>query len=442
MSEQPTFDTALTRVVSVTADMLGDASVESGRVVFLRDATGVITVVLTDSELAVKAGALLARLKKAAPYTDDGSVIVAGTEFAAANAEHSTLVELVDVPSRRRFSVRLIDRRIIGADWQRFPSPAISDLPTFVFWSLKGGVGRSTALAVAASSFAREGLNVLVVDLDLEAPGIGAALLAPTEEPRFGTLDYYVESELRDLGPDFYRNLLSPCRLTDGRGLVMVSPALGRLGNDSPENFIPKLGRAYLGGHDGKSSFLDQTRLLITKLIQQDDFDVLLIDARAGLNESTAASLLGIGGTVLMFGVDSPQTFQGYRYLMSHLNRFARTSDNSAWRSNFQMVHAKASTSPERIASFRDNSFDLFSRWLYDEADYDDQNAFNFDLDDEYAPHYAWPIYHDSNFLEFDPVAKPHQLSSELTERTYGRFISALKQQMGIAYPRDADEPA
>src|SRR5215467_9888199 len=40
------------------------------------------------------------------------------------------------------------------------------------FYSYKGGVGRSMALANVAVLLARRGLRVLVVDWDLEAPGL------------------------------------------------------------------------------------------------------------------------------------------------------------------------------------------------------------------------------------------------------------------------------
>lgn len=42
----------------------------------------------------------------------------------------------------------------------------------FTFYSYKGGVGRSMALAAIANIFAKRGLRVLVVDFDLEAPGL------------------------------------------------------------------------------------------------------------------------------------------------------------------------------------------------------------------------------------------------------------------------------
>ena len=40
------------------------------------------------------------------------------------------------------------------------------------FYSYKGGVGRSMAMANVADILARRGLRVLMIDFDLEAPGL------------------------------------------------------------------------------------------------------------------------------------------------------------------------------------------------------------------------------------------------------------------------------
>jgi MinD-like ATPase involved in chromosome partitioning or flagellar assembly len=42
----------------------------------------------------------------------------------------------------------------------------------YTFYSFKGSVGRSMALANIAELFYRRGLKVLMVDFDLEAPGL------------------------------------------------------------------------------------------------------------------------------------------------------------------------------------------------------------------------------------------------------------------------------
>ena len=60
----------------------------------------------------------------------------------------------------------------------------VSDLPTplgtiITFYSWKGGVGRTMALANTAVQLARAGRSVLMIDWDLEAPGLDQYFLRP-----------------------------------------------------------------------------------------------------------------------------------------------------------------------------------------------------------------------------------------------------------------------
>ena len=59
------------------------------------------------------------------------------------------------------------------------------------FYSFKGGVGRTTTLAACALLAAQAGESVVVVDLDLEAPGAGS--LFGVDEPPRGVLDLLVD---------------------------------------------------------------------------------------------------------------------------------------------------------------------------------------------------------------------------------------------------------
>jgi hypothetical protein len=59
------------------------------------------------------------------------------------------------------------------------------------FYSFKGGVGRSTALAFVANILTTRGHRVVMIDFDLEAPGL--SFTHPTEiseETTYGVLDY------------------------------------------------------------------------------------------------------------------------------------------------------------------------------------------------------------------------------------------------------------
>jgi len=59
---------------------------------------------------------------------------------------------------------------------------------TVTFYSFKGGTGRSTALVNVAVEMVKSGLRVLVVDFDLEAPGLDTFNLPRTQNmmlPKF-----------------------------------------------------------------------------------------------------------------------------------------------------------------------------------------------------------------------------------------------------------------
>src|ERR1035438_4209500 len=54
----------------------------------------------------------------------------------------------------------------------------------YTFYSYKGGVGRSMALANVAECFYLQGLRVLMIDWDLEAPGLESFFFEPgVEDP-------------------------------------------------------------------------------------------------------------------------------------------------------------------------------------------------------------------------------------------------------------------
>ncbi len=226
-----------------------------------------------------------------------------------------------------------------------------------------------------------------------------------------------------------------PSEFADG-GILHVVPAVGANSEANPANVLAKISRAYVERTDEKGndlSFLDRTRMLLTKLSEKSSYDAIFVDARAGLNEATAGVLLGLGAEILLFGINTPQTFSGYRFLLSHLGRFrpAESGDRD-WRYRLHMVHAKAGPSPTEHASFRTQAFELFADTIYDQEEGVEANSFNFDYDDQAAPHFALTILDDSNFSEFDPLARSDQVSRHFYDRTFGQFITGLAEKIGL----------
>lgn len=165
---------------------------------------------------------------------------------------------------------------------------------------------------------------------------------------------------------------------------------------------------------------------LVASLSGKFRYDAILIDARAGINEATAAAIIGLDADVLLFGHQTPQTFAGYRLALAHLSRFVERND-SEWRLRMKMVHAKANPLPALQSGFRDSSYELFAAWMYDEA-----GDFSFDVEDVNAPHYPWVILDDSKFLDFDPVKNPELLTTDLARATFGPFINNAIERLRL----------
>lgn len=433
------YDDALPGFAAIVADTLDPDTLDPDvlrRNLILRDAAGLLTFVVLDESVSPdKIAALRERARTLAPYVDTLPVATPEDLFDDSLRDpEAGVTEWIEHPAFTGF-VRILERRIAGHDWLCRPAAPIPGVPPVIaFASHKGGVGRSTALCVAAAHLAATGRNVLAIDLDLEAPGLSAMLLPDDRTPPLGALDFYVENGLRPIGRDFLEDMIAVSPLTTGRGVVHVVPAIGRRSEDHPQNVLGKLSRAYLetvAPGQPPRTFLDQTRDLIQGLAELRSYDAILIDARAGLNETTAAILLGLGAQCLLFGIDTPQTFQGYRYLLAFLGRYRPDQEETGpdWRARLRMVHAKAAANPDAWERFHDSAYDLFANTLYDLADEnagDDSEPFNFDRHADAAPHKAWPILNDAQYQAFNPLRHPDQLRDQLYARTFGPLLAGI----------------
>jgi cellulose biosynthesis protein BcsQ len=395
--------------------------------VALRDTTGRLSVFvdrsLSEQEIADAAESLRSRLDA---YARDDRVI------ADRNAPGAQ--RILDDPDARlatvgEHQVRVVDRRLVGPDWQEPPEPNDAVPTRVVFASLKGGVGRSTALGVLAADQARRGRNVLVIDLDLEAPGVGTLLLDDERRPELGVLDYLVENGLNGIDDSELPRFVGTSRLTTGAGLVAVAPVVGTIGLAAPHNYLAKLSRALvedLRPDQPPATLREQIKEMVDRLANHRPYDVVLIDARAGLSEIAAGPILGLGAHVLLFGTAQPQTTEGLTYLLAHLSSLVQPGEEPTWQTRLRMVHAKASMSDTEHERFRDQLWDLFLEYLYEEAD--DLEGFSFDVNDPDAPHFPWSIPFDQRFVDWDPLNKPTELTRSFYEATFRPFIDNVEK--------------
>jgi hypothetical protein len=213
------YDDALPLFVALVAEHLGEKAFD--RHAFLRDADGILTLILREDVDATARARLEAAVKeKLANYAAINPLATPSDLFDPRLADpNRDQWELVRQGGGHYF-VRLIERRLVGQDWIRGIQPLIPEAPPLVvFASHKGGVGRSTALAVASAEFACRGKSILAIDLDLEAPGLGGMFLPVVALPTFGALDYYVENSRGPIDDFFLDDMvgLSPLASAPGR---------------------------------------------------------------------------------------------------------------------------------------------------------------------------------------------------------------------------------
>ncbi|SFQ22364.1 CobQ/CobB/MinD/ParA nucleotide binding domain-containing protein [Geopseudomonas sagittaria] len=439
------FDDSLQVLVRKVAELLGRDLLSTGTV--LRDATGRLSFFCSAELDETMHSNLTEALRiELGPYAGKDRVVVSSSEYGASRVLQDNKAIKIKVGD---FLIRLIDRRIVGADWLRAPVRLAPPPPRFVFSSIKGGVGRSTALAVAASALSRQGLRVLAIDLDIEAPGLGPILLNNDTLPEFGLIDALVENGISSLDRQFLADLIGPSDLSNGRGRIDVIPVLGKRSLNNPGDVLSKIARAYMEDirEDGSvATILDQISELIDYFSDSRQYDAILVDARAGLHETTASAILGMGAEVLLFGLDEPQTFQGFKILLSHMARFGDEGAVPEWLSRFTIVQGKAPSELESRQRFADQCRSLFADLgLVEKPDICNPESFSQEIgfgdiewndeasDEDILPkedyQYLEPlaILDDPKFKGFNPQAHTDLLESGVYVAAYEQLLAKIR---------------
>jgi Mrp family chromosome partitioning ATPase len=165
--------------------------------------------------------------------------------------------------------------------------PLVDGEPAIVaFYSFKGGVGRTTTLALVASALARSGKRVICVDLDLEAPGLGDFLGASASP---SLLDALLGHAATDTLP---KDELVQWISVHGAHIGVVSAgALDR-------SYLEKLARLdYLGATSEEDSPVARALQAVLQRLRGHRPDIVLLDCRAGLHDLGGLSLTSMSSS-------------------------------------------------------------------------------------------------------------------------------------------------
>ena len=187
-----------------------------------------------------------------------------------------------------------------------------------VFYSYKGGVGRTTALVHTAFHLARANKRVVIVDLDVEAPGVHH-LVPPTDGTvEAGVVDYLWERQIRPASETPTVTLVGEkeghrsgiayaIRDAVFRNDVYVVPA-GKVGFQYVQRLAVLTTRDFSTVSEGE---LDPWSEFERDIIDQFAPDIILIDARTGINDWGGLSLLRLADDAFIVMYPSIQNAEG-----------------------------------------------------------------------------------------------------------------------------------
>lgn len=239
--------------------------------------------------------------------------------------------------------------------------------PILVFFSHKGGVGRTTALVAAAMHLSALGLKALAVDLDLEAPGLGVltgatpseSLGAPDEAPSPGLVDLLLRPDTTaadDL--EAAVKLVSVPHLAPGIAWSVLP--VGAIDDD----YVQVLARLDMQGARDAQRMSEVLARLLDALNTSEQPDVILLDARAGFHDVGGVALAALCHGAVFFGTSSEQSWPGLRQVGRILGRRGAQE-----RTELLVVHAMAQPggNTDEDERFRSMTSDILSEVYYED---------------------------------------------------------------------------
>ena len=238
-----------------------------------------------------------------------------------------------------------------------------------IFFSFKGGVGRTTALVATALTLARNGHKVAIVDLDLEAPGLSTVFFKDKVE-NFGVIDYLLEKKIQNRNWSLRNDILrinDPLLLGNSGEQIYLFTA-----GNIDDSYLEKLARLdfqNLVDHDIPDTFKGMLKELEGAV---KPLDFILLDSRAGFQDIGGLALTDLSHAAVIFGRQSRQSWDGLTHVIRRLSR--PLAPEGEKQLPVVLVHAMALASLERrrneeLRAFKEEAYRVFQENYYDQGE-------------------------------------------------------------------------
>lgn len=203
------------------------------------------------------------------------------------------------------------------------PLRAESSLPVIAFYSFKGGVGRTLHLLALAKVLSEKNypLRLLIVDADLEAPGLSWWIKDKIGEPEISFLDFLALVHTEE---DTSKAIKLVAKVLKGQPIIFDSvkgkpqhyflPAF----RDLEQLFSMPLRPEHLIQVPGKEWIITEA---ITRLGKELGVDAVLIDLRAGVSELSSPILFDPRIVRIIVSTTSDQSIAGTKAVLSQMRK-------------------------------------------------------------------------------------------------------------------------
>lgn len=240
-------------------------------------------------------------------------------------------------------------------EFVNFDTPVVA-----TFYSLRGGVGRSTGLVQTAYQLVANGLSVLCLDMDLEAPGL-SSLFGVEDQVRegFGVVSLLSSIDLNETVPDLAPHIIPVSN--DGR--LQLLPA----GIPSAQ-YAQEL--AFLDPAAWYSEEFNPLRALMNAIREFDESlrpDVILIDSRTGMSPIAAPLVFDVADIAIIAFYPHPQARRGTELLTRSLLAASTERGDRIGRRltpEPRFVASPVPNAPELRALYSERAQEWISEWL------------------------------------------------------------------------------
>jgi cellulose biosynthesis protein BcsQ len=322
-------------------------------------------------------------------------------------------------------------RQVEGKELVAFLTDAEEELDppiTVTFYSLRGGVGRSTSLAHTARLLASQGRKVVCLDMDLEAPGLAALFnVEASVERDMGVVELLMQLD-QGGEPDFSRHLVP---VGDDEQLFLIPAGL-------PDAAYAR-DLSLLDPSAWYTEEANPLRLLMQGVRENLPFrpDVVLIDSRTGISAISAPLLFEQADLAIVALFPHEQARRGTEALVQGLmgahNYRSKTWNSKVCGPEIRFLVGPLPGTQQLSESLYHRALEWVSEWLFPVQNARQESGL-LELNEGEVTH--WVPYRE------ELAASQHVLDVQDIESLYGRVVDWIAGLLPVAVDDETKAPA